>query len=256
MYTALDALLRFVAITSVIWLPCALLSIVSTKLVSLLGRRKTIALGVIGVPAHELSHAIVALLCNHKIVGMSLFTFKPSMDGTLGYVNHQYRKSWLSPFALLAIGLAPIFGGILGLYALTFALRPDVLQIFIGYELTVTDLESAITVFGFIGNTVIAGDFWITLIWLLGAFSIVLFSVPSPADFQSCRPAVFSMLALFISCAVFFAEQFELFAYSIGNLLILFAWPIWAVLVAVVIIYSFTFAVSKVRREISSPKLG
>jgi hypothetical protein len=76
-----------------------------------LGWRAVLVTGWIGVPVHELSHLVTAVVFRHRIVGWSLFDPDPS-TGTLGYVRHAYRRR--SPWQLAGgffIGVAPLAGG-------------------------------------------------------------------------------------------------------------------------------------------------
>ncbi|MEX0380044.1 metalloprotease family protein [Leuconostoc sp. MS02] len=75
-------------------------------------------LGFLGVVIHELSHLLVALIFNHKIVNFKLWQI--SDDGVLGYVNHTYNpKSFYQRLGNVFIGLAPILVLTLVFYALT-----------------------------------------------------------------------------------------------------------------------------------------
>jgi hypothetical protein len=182
-------------LSSAIWLPLFLLSLLSQFLVRLLGKRVTVIIGIIGVPIHEASHMLACILCNHKIKGFALY--KPCLDGTLGYVNHEYRRSWISPLCLLLIGMAPLIGGWLVFGALTAALRPDLAQFFSSYSGNIANIEQAMTFLSmFAGSIFSTGGILKTIIWMIIGFSILLFSVPSRADFNGCKNAVITLIAL------------------------------------------------------------
>ncbi len=70
-------------------------------------------LGAIGVPFHELSHLITALIFNHNVTDFALFRpLKGRKDGNLGYVNHSYDKNSLYQRAgNFFIGAAPMLFG-------------------------------------------------------------------------------------------------------------------------------------------------
>jgi len=75
--------------------------------------------GWLGVPLHELGHALFCIIFNHKITDIQLF--KPNkQDGTLGYVTHSYDpKNWYQAVGNFFIGCAPIIFGALMLYFVT-----------------------------------------------------------------------------------------------------------------------------------------
>lgn len=55
------------------------------------GRKGFLLTAWIGVPIHELGHAIMCVLFRHKIVGTQFFPTDTS-QGALGYVQHQYNQ--------------------------------------------------------------------------------------------------------------------------------------------------------------------
>jgi hypothetical protein len=164
--------------------------------VRLLGRKTVIGIGIIGVPIHEFSHMLACVCCNHKILGFALYL--PCKDGTLGYVNHQYRRTWITPICLLLIGLAPLIGGWLSFGLLTSLLRPDLAHFFSNYSINIQNSEQAMTFLSMFTNaTFTSGGALNTLVWMVLGFSILLFSVPSKADFQGCKWAVITILSAF-----------------------------------------------------------
>lgn len=80
--------------------------------------------GFIGVPIHELSHAIFALLFRHSITDIKLLQ-KPDQSGTLGYVKHSYNpNSIYQQIGNFFIGIGPILGGLTSLILLMRVLLP------------------------------------------------------------------------------------------------------------------------------------
>lgn len=87
-----------------------------------LGRKGIFITAWLGTPIHEIGHAIMCILFNHKIVDIKLLNTKDE-SGVLGYVKHSYNKNSLyQRIGNLFIALGPIFSGtaslILGLYFL------------------------------------------------------------------------------------------------------------------------------------------
>ncbi|MBC8060583.1 MAG: hypothetical protein H7Y18_07945 [Clostridiaceae bacterium] len=108
------------------------------------GIKAVMITGFIGVPIHELSHAIVALLFGHKITAIKLLQ-RPNDNGTLGYVSHSYNPvSLYQQVGNFFIGVAPIFGGTFAIIALMRVLIPISYNEFISTvikSLTITELN-------------------------------------------------------------------------------------------------------------------
>lgn len=101
--------------------------------------------GWLGVSAHELGHAIFAILFGHRIVDMKLFTPK-STNGNLGYVSHSYTQSSIyQTVGNFFIGIGPILFGSIFLYFITYLLfqfsTGDITQVQITAQ-SFTSLES------------------------------------------------------------------------------------------------------------------
>ncbi|KGK87261.1 M50 family metallopeptidase [Clostridium sp. HMP27] len=95
------------------------------------GTKAVMITGVIGVPIHELSHAIFALLFGHKITRIKLLQ-KPDEKGVMGYVQHSYNQgSIYQQVGNFFIGIAPIFGGAFSIIALISFIIPQAYNSFI-----------------------------------------------------------------------------------------------------------------------------
>lgn len=95
------------------------------------GNKALMVTGFIGVPIHELSHAIFAVLFGHKIDDIRLLQ-KPDVNGVLGYVQHSYNQdSIYQQIGNFFIGIAPIFGGTFSIIALMKFMIPQAYNSFI-----------------------------------------------------------------------------------------------------------------------------
>lgn len=89
------------------------------------GRKALMVTGFIGVPIHELSHALAALIFAHRITELKLLQ-RPDEQGIMGYVRHSYKQNSLYQQAgNFFIGIAPIFGGTLCIIAAMRILLPE-----------------------------------------------------------------------------------------------------------------------------------
>lgn len=102
------------------------------------GRKGFLLTAWIGVPVHELGHAIMCLVFRHKIVATQFFPTDTS-QGALGYVQHQYnQKSIYQRIGNFFIGIGPIISGITALILLMRYFVPE------SYSLFNTTLETTI----------------------------------------------------------------------------------------------------------------
>jgi hypothetical protein len=82
--------------------------------------------GWIGIPVHEMGHAIFCFIFRHKITEVKFFS--PQENGTLGYVKHEYNpKSSYQKIGNFFIGIAPMLFGTVLIYALLGILLPEYL---------------------------------------------------------------------------------------------------------------------------------
>ncbi|KHD38565.1 membrane protein [Clostridium acetobutylicum] len=109
------------------------------------GMKAVMITGFLGVPVHELSHAIIAVLFGHKVTNIKLLQ-NPDEKGVLGYVNHTYNPSSVyQRIGNFFIGVAPIFGGITVIMLLLRVTTPAVFNNFmvtLKQNLNITTLDN------------------------------------------------------------------------------------------------------------------
>lgn len=241
-------ILQALLLTSTLWLPLVIMSFLSQKMMAMIGRKAVLIIGLIGIPIHEASHLIACVLFNHKVIDMALY--KPSLDGTLGYVSYQYKPSWISPFACLFIGIAPLFGGWVAFLGLTYGIRPDLYHVIIMNIGAIESLQSALHFLYEFVALILNGPFIKTFLWVICSFSILLFCIPSRADFSGCKKAIFYVLGIFIVWTFLDAEKAMSTLTSISPVLTLIAAPMYLGIILLVILF-FIFR----GKQISSNKL-
>ncbi|WP_333860552.1 hypothetical protein [Clostridium sp.] len=148
------------------------------------GSRALMVTGVIGVPIHELSHAVFALLFRHKISRIKLLQ-KPDSQGVMGYVQHSYNKgSIYQQIGNFFIGVAPIFGGIASIIVLMKIIIPD------AYEKFTSILIKGLNI------TVINGS---TMDIMVNSYGELIKIIFSAKNFQSIYFYIFLFVAVCIS---------------------------------------------------------
>lgn len=231
-----ESVLSVIGWSAIVWLPMLALSMLSMWYLRILGYRTTLMLGVVGVPVHELGHWLMAKLCGHKILHVSLF--KPSIDGSLGSVSHQYRVTWFSPFANVLIGLAPLFTGIAAFLLVSQWLRPDIVVLIKALPQEIWSFRDAIQVLRSLGAQLIAtGGFWVTTLWLLLSLSLLLFCVPSKADFIGCRSGIIILTLAGASGFVLFPDGMARFLYQVEPYAVLIAAVLWSILFLITLLF-------------------
>lgn len=100
-----------------------------------LGEKIIIFTGFIGTVVHEVSHMIMALIFNHKIVKVELFRpRKYKEDGILGFVKSTYNpNSIYQQVGNFFIGIAPMIFGTLTIWLLFIIFSNNSYTIFLNY---------------------------------------------------------------------------------------------------------------------------
>ena len=99
--------------------------ITQRRLAERFGWKSVLWTGWLGTPIHELSHALMCRVFQHRIEDIALF--EPDQEsGRLGYVKHSFRKgNWFQELGNLFIGIAPLLGGSIVLAVLLWIFFPD-----------------------------------------------------------------------------------------------------------------------------------
>ena len=169
--------------------------------------------GWIGVPVHELGHALFCLLFRHKITEMKLYIPNPQGD-TLGYVRHEWNaKSRYQNIGRFFIAIGPMLLGMMALWFLSRFMVRDFREMFSGawlqnelmardlregellgfltaYFASLRDMLRAVALSDRLGD----GWFWV---FLYLSISVASFMGLSPTDIKNARSGL-----VFIALAV------------------------------------------------------
>lgn len=116
------------------------------------GMKSIMITGFIGVPVHEMSHALFAVIFGHQVTAIKLLQ-RPDRNGVMGYVEHSYNQNSIyQQIGNFFIGIAPIFGGILSVIALMRFMIPRAYNEFINilkinFHVTVINKVTAAHIF-------------------------------------------------------------------------------------------------------------
>ena len=180
------------------------------------GSRFFIYFTCVGTVVHELSHALMCIIFNHKINKISLFS--PQSDGVLGFVEHSYnRQNLYQRIGCFFIGVAPLVGGIVSIYFLSLLLLPENIcyKFSQGYN--------PFLIFELICDP----SFYLNIksyIWLYLIFSIMLHTTLSPADLKGSSTGLTGLVVsiMIISAIGGIFPQVENFIIINAKTLILF----------------------------------
>lgn len=186
--TIIKTLIDLAGASAIIWFSVWLVTAMQRRIGQRVGRWIYVP-GVVGVPIHELSHALVALLMGHRVNKVVLF--HPQNDGTLGYVEHSYKSGITAPYRNLLIAIAPFVGGVAAFYLLSRVMLPPAADVFYHGLVYARGTTDVLAVFGRVWD-VIWNSPWDLRFWLWLGFgsSILLFCVPSTADFAGTKKAI------------------------------------------------------------------
>lgn len=185
----------FIAVTYLFgFLYAAISSYNKRYMIAAIGWTGFCVLGFVGVPFHELSHLVTALIFKHKITDVALFRpVKGKTDGNLGYVHHSYnKKSLYQQIGNFFIGAAPMLFGSIVLLILFYLSVPFNINNFVSKDALVLDFGHIVLGFG---TKLVQFDFfsWLTV---AVAFLICPHLGMSKADFKNTAAGVAFLIVL------------------------------------------------------------
>lgn len=203
------------------------------------GRKGIYLTAWIGVPIHEIGHALVCLLFGHKVEEIKFVQFGDA-DGTMGYVNHSYEPSNLfHRIGLFFIGIAPMVMGVASITLALWLTLPDT------FEKWWTAITTAETLLDSLVGTVslIPALFTIENLSNGWFYAFLVFSISvashmtlSQADIQGAKSGLITLYVVLIVVNLFqvnsmerldvqalFLNGYNLFVYSVSFIAILFA---------------------------------
>jgi hypothetical protein len=146
--------------------------------------------GWIGIPVHEMGHAVFCFIFRHKITEAKFFS--PKEDGTMGYVRHEFNlKSTYQKIGNFFIGIAPMLFGTVVIYALLGILLPEYLPEELSGSIAETGWEIFRNFFSFDNFGKLR--FWIFIYLSLGIASHMKLSVQ---DFKGATSGFVTLLCL------------------------------------------------------------
>lgn len=167
--------------------------------------------GLVGVTAHEISHAIIATAFGLKVTKVVFFKADPESK-TLGYVNFNYNpNSFIHSLGLLFTGLSPLFFGALLVYFLfDVAGLPNLQSYFV-----LTDhrgLTSSVAIsstYLWLQDVYLAIDTPLAILNLIISLMIGVHATPSLADLEGSIKGVSSVLIVIMAywCVVKFISN-------------------------------------------------
>lgn len=198
---------------------------------------------IVGVPIHELSHAVMAILFNHRVTKIKFFQFS-DCHGRLGYVNHEWNAASLyQNTGLLFIGIAPLIGATAFIVFSTWWLAPsifDEVHFHLMNNLPVQLHSSSIIDIAMLivsENHQILKIIWSSMpndyfgIWLLVASAIAFHATPSAPDMH-CAWKGALIVGFLLTCIA------DIYGDALLTGIVLAVWSGWLSIMGVVLAFS------------------
>lgn len=204
------------------------------------GERGIYSTAWIGVPVHEMGHAIVCLLFGHKVEEMRLVQFG-APDGTLGYVNHSYDPhNMYHRIGLFFIGIAPIIMGVVVVTASLYFLLPNTFDEWFDMIHQSGDVTGVLTSSLTLMTTLFGFENWqnpLFYVFLILAISVTSHMSLSKPDITGATSGLVSMYLIMsvfnlvtlsakggdFNLAELFVTDYNIFLLSISSIVLLFS---------------------------------
>lgn len=171
------------------------------------GVRGIYATALIGVPIHEIGHAIMCFIFGHKVDKIKLVQFG-SPDGTMGYVNHSYEPTNLfHRIGLFFIGIAPIIMGIFIISVAMFFILPETFESWTGAVASSTGFSDIAGTTGTLMTSMFSVENWANpwfYLFLVISVSIASHMTLSKSDIIGAKSGLVSMYIVLVILNLFF----------------------------------------------------
>lgn len=171
--------------------------LIQRRLAERFGWKSVLWTGWLGTPIHELSHAFMCRVFNHKIDEIALFE-PDQRSGRLGFVRHSFKTgNWYQELGNFFIGIAPLIGGSVVLVLLLWLFFPTAIEgaFAASKEASmngpVEQLMAIITAVAeeiFAGKNLVTGRFWLFVYFVLCVGGHM---APSPSDYEGASRGVY-----------------------------------------------------------------
>lgn len=175
----------------------------------------------LGVPIHELSHALVAIIFGHRITRISLVSLSPT-DGSIGSVSHQRNTlSVVQTMGMFFIGMAPIIGAAIFIAVSAFMLSDSSKSlVIILFDIdSIKYIERTYVVMDLVFNSKVNVGFFL---WLSVCSVVAFFGMPSFTDVKNSivgLPYTLLLCILVISVSMVLGIPIDYFIAKIKQLL-------------------------------------
>jgi hypothetical protein len=170
--------------------------LIQLRLAERFGWRSVLWTGWLGTPIHELSHAFMCRVFQHRIDEIALFE-PDRQSGRLGFVRHSFQTgNWFQELGNFFIGIAPLIGGSAVLVALLWLFYPDAVHG--AYAVAKSSEAEPLQQLGeimtvvvkeiFTGANLATGRFWLFVYFVLCVGGHM---APSPSDYEGASRGVY-----------------------------------------------------------------